>query len=212
MNLEKMSQIAADLLKDKRSHPYKELGNKYYHGVRPAKLALTLRKIIFPDDSSHDEILTAAAWFHDCANGNAEHCEEGARLCGEILKGLCTDSELEEICQIIRVHDDRSMQNDYSPWTKIHQDADHLDHFGSYDVMMGFFTGNAALWTIDRMADWFINYRDERRDALKGELNYDISRRILDEKIDFSVSFGRRFKAEIDGDIIGLEDMNLNNE
>jgi len=205
MELKAMSRMAEELLKNRRSHPYKEIGNKYYHGIRTAKLALTLRKIILPDDSSHDEILTAAAWFHDCANGSDNHCNEGAEWCRNNLKGLCTEGELDEICHIIRVHDDRSMEEDYSPWVKIHQDADHLDHFGSYDVMMGFFSANAAGRTLDEMADWFLKYRQNQRDSVKRELNYEISRRIYDEKTDYIAEFGKRFKAETSGEIIGLD-------
>ena len=204
MNLEKMSSLASELLENKRSHPYKELGNKYYHGIRTAKLALKLRKIILPCDDSHDDILTAAAWFHDCANGNSDHCRSGAEFCRTALKGLCTDEELEEICYIIKVHDDRTHTVDYSPWIKIHQDADHLDHFGSYDVMMAFLESNAHDRTIEDMVKWFLEMRPGQRDKVKAQLNYDISRRIYDEKTDFMVEFGKRFKAETDGEIIEM--------
>jgi len=202
MELDKMARLASELLRGKRSHPYKEVGNKYYHGLRTAKLAVTLRKLILPDDDSHDDILTAAAWFHDCANGGADHGNVGADYCMTALRGLCTDEELDEICHIIRVHDDRTHKVEYSPWVKLHQDADHLDHFGSYDVMMAFLECNGHDRTIDDMIKWFLEMRPGQRGKVKAQLNYDVSRRIYDEKIDFMVMFGERFKAECDGEII----------
>ena len=60
-----IKRLAAEEMENRSSHAWKERINKYYHGERVAKLALTLRKLVIPNDASRDQILTAAAWFHD---------------------------------------------------------------------------------------------------------------------------------------------------
>jgi len=208
MEKQKIAEIAASLMRDRRSHPHKEVGNKYYHGLRVAKIALTLRKIVLPEDDSRDDILTAAAWMHDCANGErnyGNHAIEGAKLCRELLAGCCTPEEMDGICHIVAHHDDRSHTVEYDTWLKCHQDADHLDHFGSYDVMMAFLECNASGGTIDDMLKWMQYDRPAQMERVKAQLNFDVSRRIYEEKMAFMSDFALRYQAETDGEIVGLE-------
>lgn len=119
----------------KRSHPFKERSNKYHHGERVAALAVRLRQLILPDENDSDDILTVAAWFHDIRNGANHHAALGAQCTRELLAAHCTAEELDQICDIIAVHDSRRPNdNAYLNIIKIHQDADHLDHFGVYDI------------------------------------------------------------------------------
>ena len=179
MNIEKIAETAALLMRDRRSHSHKEVGNKYYHGQRVAKIAVALRKIVLPGNNSRDDILTAAAWMHDCANGEqnyGNHASEGAEICRELLCDCCTAEELDQICHIVAHHDDRSHRTEYDIWLKCHQDADHLDHFGSYDVMMAFLECNASGKTIDDMVRWMLHDRPAQVDRVKEQLNFDVSR------------------------------------
>ncbi|MEA4832678.1 MAG: HD domain-containing protein [Oscillospiraceae bacterium] len=160
MNLDKIKSIATELMKDKRSHSWKERGNKYYHGERVAKLVVTLRGIILPNDQSHDEILTIAAWFHDIANGIEEHGTEGSAITREILSDHCTAAELDDICGIIAVHDDRSSNRRFfSDYIKLHQDADYLDHFGTYDIWMNFLYAVPHNETINDVSNYLLTER-----------------------------------------------------
>ena len=203
MELEKIKQVAEERLKNSRSHVWKELGNKYYHGERVARLALELRRRVIPGDDSHDDILTAAAWLHDIANGlSSDHAAEGARLVRGLIPDFCTPQELDGICSIISVHDDRSeRRHGYSVWVKLHQDADHLDHFGSYDVWM------VSLWTLQKggsildAADYLTRIRSSEMPRYRAELNFELSRRIFDEKAEYQFNFGRRLLIEGAGDI-----------
>ena len=95
MNLERIHEIAEGELLGKRSHSWKEPGNKFHHGERVARIALELRRAIVPEDDSHDEILTAAAWFHDVCNGVRRHDLLGAERTRALLTGVCTDAELD---------------------------------------------------------------------------------------------------------------------
>ena len=104
MELEKIKQVAEERLKNSRSHVWKELGNKYYHGERVARLALELRRRVIPGDNSHDDILTAAAWLHDIANGlSSDHAAEGARLVRGLIPDFCTPQELDAMAQRLSV-------------------------------------------------------------------------------------------------------------
>jgi len=202
MDLSVINNIAFELMGNKSSHGFKEKGNKYYHGQRVATLAVKLRKLVMPDDSSHDDIITVAAWLHDVMNGMDDHAREGAIKTREVLSSHCTDEELEKICKIIGVHDDRYTGRDtYSPYIKIHQDADHLDHFGTFDIWMIFLYAVAHGETINDVRDFLSNDRPKENEKYKSELNFEISRKIFDEKMEFLKYFTERFCVESTGGI-----------
>lgn len=206
MNLTEIKSIAINNLKDRRSHEWKERGNKYYHGERVAKLILTLRELIFPDDPSHDEILTVAAWFHDIMNGNDDHARIGAEETRSLLTGYCTIAELDEICAIIAVHDDRySDRSLFSDWVKLHQDADHLDHFGTYDIWMIFLYSLPHDRTILDELKYMLNERPLDFPKHRSELNFELSRIIYDEKIEFLKQFTERFAVESSGGVWDID-------
>lgn len=205
MNLERIHEIAEGELLGKRSHSWKEPGNKFHHGERVARIALELRRAIVPEDDSHDEILTAAAWFHDVCNGVRRHDLLGAERTRALLTGVCTDAELDEICGIIRVHDDRTRDPSFSPWVKLHQDADHLDHFGTYDVWICILECGANNLTLPRAAQKLMERNFDELPPKREELNYELSRRIFDERVACSQAFAARFAKESRGEIVGLD-------
>jgi uncharacterized protein len=202
MDMIAIKKVAFELMEDKNSHSWKERGNKYYHGERVASLALKLRKLIFPEDDSHDDILTVAAWFHDIMNGNEQHAVLGAERTREVLADYCSKDELEAICEIISVHDDRYTGRDrYSNYIKLHQDADHLDHFGTYDIWMTFLYAIPHEQKLSDTVDFLVNTRPTQDEKYRNELNFDISKVIYDEKSDFVKYFSERFQVEANGGI-----------
>lgn len=201
MDLTAIKQIAFAEMGDKRSHPFKERGNKYTHGERVAKLAVRLRQLLFPENSELDDILTIAAWFHDICNGVDNHTELGAERTRELLTPYCTAEELEQICAIIAVHDDRKMVKTYPDIIKLHQDADHLDHFGTFDVWICFQYAPPHDQTIDDAREWMRNVRQTENKQYRSELNFELSRRIFDEKAEFLQAFTERFAIESTGGI-----------
>lgn len=197
MNLEEINQLAFELLGNKRSHAERELGNKYQHGERVAKLILLLRKNILPNDDSHDDILTVAAWFHDLMNGSDNHAEEGSHKAREVLTKYCTEYEMDEICKIISVHDDRnSDRSKLSDYIKLHQDADQLDHFGTFDVWTEFLYARHHDKRMIDVIDWFQNTRHNDGIRYREELNFEVSKKIFDEKNEFVRLFGERLSVE----------------
>jgi len=201
MNLAVIKQIVQAEMSHKRSSPYNEIGDKYAHGERTAALALRLRQLILPNDSSHDDILTVAAWFHDIRNGMANHCELGAQRTRVLLAGHVPADELEQICHIIAVHDNRNHENNFPDLIKIHQDADHLDHFGTLDIWrsVAYTTGNDR--TIKNALDFFRDERPAEAKKWRSQLHFDISRRIYDDKEQYMQSFIQRLAVEGAGGI-----------
>ena len=190
---------------EKSSHPWKEPGNKYAHGIRCAKLVLRLRDMIFPDTDDprlDPDILTVAAWFHDICNGQHDHEKAGAELVHTLLCDYLTEEELDTVCAIIRVHDHKETdRSDYSPAILLLQDADVLDHLGTYSIWItisefaykhktpeeyavqfdnGVFAGFAARWR-----KW---------------INYPQSLVLFDEKIQYETEFAHRMRRELMGE------------
>jgi uncharacterized protein len=197
MDLVAIKQLAFYYMGNKSSHSWKETGNKYYHGERVSKLIITLRQNILPNDDSHDEILMVASWFHDIMNGIENHAEEGARRAREVLVEYCSEYEMDEIFKIISVHDDRhSDRSLFSDYIKLHQDADHLDHFGTFDVWTEFLHAIHHKRTIIEVIDWFQITRKTQDEHYRNELNFEISKKIYDEKSEFVNSFGNRLSVE----------------
>jgi len=208
MNLPAMAALAEQLLKPRKAHIDREKGGIYYHGQRVAKTVLLLRRAILPEDGSHDDILTAAAWFHDIGKDLKPHARYGAVLAGEALAPHCSVEELDEIREIISLHDDRKPgDNHYSPWVKLQQDADMLDHFGSYILWLDIWHSacNEGSWR--EMA----YYEDEPWEACLAKnrrlVNYPLSLRIFDEKAAFINDVYARMRVECTGGIVGLEDL-----
>jgi uncharacterized protein len=206
MNLPAMQSLAEQLLKPRKAHIDREKGGIYYHGQRVAHTALLLRRTILPEDGAHDDIITAAAWFHDIGKDIKPHAHYGAVLAREALKPHCSAGELDEICEMISLHCERRPGgNGYSPALKLLQDADMLDHFGSY-----------MLWTdIWRCASTEVTWQemacfDEARWAAhcvrqRTLLNFPLSQRIFDEKNAFIDAVYARMRVECAGGIAGLE-------
>ena len=202
MNLDTIKKIAFDVLGEKKSHSWKDKGNKYYHGERTANLAIKLRQHIIPDDDSYDDILTVAAWFHDVMNGGENHCLVGAEKAREFLSGYCTADELDSICEIISVHDDRDYDNSrHSVYIKLHQDADHLDHFGIFEIWSHFLYVSPINQTMNESIEWLKDVRPTKTEKYRKELNFEISKKIYDEKMEFLERFTERFAVEGKGEI-----------
>ena len=149
-----------------------------------------------------DDILTVSAWFHDICNGMDDHCALGAERTRELLTGHVTADELEQICHTIAVHDDRKPSDSkYSDIVKIHQDADHLDHFGTLDIWrcVAYTIGNSR--TMKDAMEFFRDVRPAETIRWRSELHFDLSRRIYDDREKYMISFIERFALEGAGGI-----------
>lgn len=196
LELDKIRLIAEKEMKNRRSHDFKDMGNKYYHGLRTAKLALDLRRRLFPGLDTEDELLTVSAWFHDVRNGEDDHCVLGAQTTARLLKGTVPEPELERICEIISVHDRR--YDSYDPIIYLHQDADLLDHFGAYDIMMNASYGITMGESSEELRDRFFRETQNGIDNHRHRLHYDFSKELFDKRVEFQFRFAEEFKREMD--------------
>ena len=199
MDLVKINQIAFDEMSEK-VHWSGEKGYKYYHGKRVAKLALELKKYILPDDSGeHDDIMTISGWFHDCMYDEKEHHIAGAERAKILLANYCSEYELREIYDIIYRHGGRSDSGD-SVYAQILQDADHIDHLGASMIWTEFLyalhNGKDIFETIAKMKEV-----QKIFGGTEAGLNFDISKKIRRERIEFSRLFIERFNVEGTGRI-----------
>jgi uncharacterized protein len=207
MDLQKLKELAFQHMGSRKAHREREMGFIYYHGQRVANIAVTLRKLVLPEDDSKDDLLTAAAFFHDIAKGIEPHGQYGAVLAGELLKEHCKPDELSEITELIRCHQLREKGAGYSEHIKILQDADILDHFGVIEIWMNFqyyaFTDGPVTESVKFYKEEFPKFAQHVGEML----NYEVSRRIYKEKIDFVRSFAGRMSVEAEGGIYNLDEV-----
>ena len=208
LHLDELRTICETQLAQKSSHTWKEPGNKFGHGIRTAKLAERLRMEICPNDTSvNPDILTVAAWFHDLCNGQEDHENAGADALPALIGHLVTEEELTAVCDLIRLHDHRMKDvaidarlAAYLPALLLLQDADFLDHLGTYSVWATF-----AEFTYQHKTplDYAKQFTDGSYDRFaarwRREINYPRSLEIFEEKINFEVEFGKRMLRELDG-------------
>jgi uncharacterized protein len=199
MDIKVLEEIAYNMMANRKAHVEREKGFIYYHGLRVSKISLNLRKIILNEDCSHDDIILAACLFHDVAKGIEPHGKYGSILVRDILKQYCTEYEMNEITNIIYNHSLRKKNNDYSEYVKIVQDADMLDHFGSIDIWMNFAYAAYKDNPISSSLEYYDSQYKYEVKKCRELLNYDVSRKIFDEKVSFSTSFINRLKRENEG-------------
>jgi uncharacterized protein len=203
MDLQLIKQRAFENLGKRKAHHHRETGFIYYHGARVANLVINLRKLVLPEDNSKDDILQAASYFHDVAKGIEPHSKYGAILVREMLQDLCTEEEVEQISGLIHCHAARKKRK-YNNYEMLLQDADLLDHFGTVELWMNF---NYYAIEDEDMNSSIDYYHTEFKDmAAKNRslLNFEVSERIFDEKLEFVYDFVKRMEIENKGDIVDI--------
>ena len=204
MDLQLVKQRAFEHLGKRKAHRHREVGFIYHHGVRVANFVVNLRRLVLPEDGSKDEILQAAAYFHDVAKGIEPHAKYGAVLVRELLQDICTRDEIEEIADLIACHAQRKKRS-YNVFEMLLQDADLLDHFGTIDIWMSFCYCAIADKNIDYSIEFYDTEFKEMAAKNRSLLNFEVSERIFDEKLAFEDSFMQRLIIENRGDIVSFD-------
>lgn len=204
MNFEKLDSLAEHYMGRRKSHIEREIGHVYFHGKRVASSVLLLRKKLFPEDDSHDDVLYCAGLFHDIGKGIEPHDRTGALLVRDFLREELTAQELEAVCGLILAHDDRQPGSDkHSPWAKLLQDADVLDHFGIQGVWLSFtyeaYAGQKGMY---ELPEFYETEWEEVVSRNRDVLNFGISKEIFDEKIQYERSVIHRLKKEGKGEYV----------
>lgn len=201
MDINRIEELAFNKMGKRKAHTTREKGYTYHHGLRTAKLAIEIRKMLDELDSTKDNIIYVASLFHDIAKGIEPHGENGSILVQQILKDECSHEELIKISEIVRYHNLRN-GNDWPKYIKIVQDADILDHMGTMDVWLSFMYQAYDEKSVDESIKFYNskeyeNYLKESR----RKLNYDISKKIFDDRIEFIYEFIQRLNIEGKGEI-----------
>ena len=192
MDFEALDDLAARLMAKRKPHVQRERGSVYYHGQRVAKGVIQLRKMV-SSDNSHDPYLRAAALFHDVGKGMDPHAAIGAAMMREQLKGYMAPDEIAEVTRLIAAHDDRrpdSRKHDLP--TRLLQDADLLDHYGTQEIFMCFSYSAVHERGVHTALDFYRNDFKKIVNRNRKMLNFDESRRIFDEKYRFQREFIKR--------------------
>lgn len=198
MDFEALDALAIQLMRKRKAHLLRERGFIYRHGRRVAAGVIALRKRIM-EDNSHDEVLRAAAMFHDVAKGIEPHEKTGAVLAQSLLVPYMTEAELAEVVYLIGAH--KSADTD-DLWARLLMDADFLDHFGSIEIGLSFQYGAYQEEGMPTTLDWYQTGFDVHAAHVRSLLHFDVSRAIFDEKVEFSRAFARRLAVEMAGDYL----------
>lgn len=202
MDLDKVADLAQNLMINRCSHPYREQGYIYFHGQRVGQIALKLRKLIFSHEIDYDQVILAGSWFHDLGKGIEPHWEYGAVLAATVLKDYCSEWELAKIKEIIAGHTLRK-EKEYPFYVQLVQDADILDHFGTQDIWLNFTRCGYTGKDMQDSLDFYEEAYDTRMSRIRGLLNFEESMEAFDEKDRFLRDFIHRFREEGKGKLIG---------
>lgn len=202
MDIDKIRNIAFKTMGRRKAHLSREKGYIFYHCERVAKLALQLRESLFTDEISKDGIIYVGALFHDVTKGIEPHHLTGAQLIRTLLVNECTQQELDEISEVIQLHNSRN-RSELPVHIKIVQDADVLDHFGSLEIWLKFmYSAHQEESVFDAIRHWNSEEHKEYIQNTRQSLNFELSKEIFDKKIDFQTYFSNHFQKECNGNII----------
>ena len=206
MDFERLNAVAEKLMKHRKAHPEREQGSIYEHGQRVMKLAITLREEVLPGDDSMDDILRLAGMFHDIGKGIEPHAAFGAPIMMQAVKGIVTDEEAQAAARLIEAHCDRRPDEPaHTVWERLIQDADLLDHMGTYNIWMDIQYCAYREMSVSDEAEFLRNKVEAYAAFHRTQLNFDVSKRIYDDRIGFYLEFMRRFLAEAQGEVYRAE-------
>lgn len=207
MDFEALDAIAQKLMKRRKSHIEREIGSIYDHGKRVSRLILTLRKEERPADDSTDDILRLAAMFHDIGKGIEPHAQFGPPIMLQAVEGMVSPEEAREAARLIAAHCDRRPEEPlHDFWARLLQDADLLDHIGTYNIWMDICYYAYREEGVEAEAAFLKEYAQEYAQKHRKLLNFSSSRRIYDDRVGFYLEFARRFQAEARGEVYKKEE------
>lgn len=201
LDRERALEKAREILGSAVSHDRREPGWAFRHGMRTANLSLWLRERLFPGESWMDDVLYAAALFHDCAKDDEEdHAQAGARRAGEYLQGIVEGENLEAVTGAIAMHNKRGQP--CGDVEKLLQDADIVDHFGTIEVWLNVSYSVLGGEGPERSLEFYRTEWEGMISELRGLLNFELSRAVYDDRIAYNNEFIKRLDIESAGGVV----------
>ena len=204
MDLKRIEDIARREMATRREPNFREPGWILHHGRRVGRIAAHLaRELRLP---CHPDLLYAAGLFHDIAKGRERHNEAGAELTGRLLADLLTATELADVTEAIRLHNQRGRDGDLPDAVRLIQDADVLDHAGFVEVWLTFYWHGHHGETFADHEAWLAGQEYARHHAyMAAHLNYEASRRLLARRQAwaerFYADFHHIYREGVDGEL-----------
>ncbi len=203
---QEMIRIAAQTMCRRRENPCRETGYIFYHGLRVTRISFLLAESL-QIEVDWPEVLFAGALFHDIGKGFPRHPEIGSGLVKVLLKDLIQGEVLERAARIVLMHNDRGQEN-LPDEIRIVQDADIIDHYGAQGIWLKFqYSAQCNESVYDAMDFWHSGSCEGLIAQSRMELNYDLSRRIFEQRLAFQNDFSRVFENEIYGGIDSVDDI-----
>jgi uncharacterized protein len=193
MNMERIEQIAYDAMANRIEPRVREPGWFYYHGRRTGKIALWLCDQL--DVDVNRDIVHVGALFHDVGKGTEPHNEIGAEVTRSLIGEWCTAGELDGICEIILGHNQRNHTKARSLPVRIVQDADLIDHVGPIVPWLTFYWSGTHNETFHDHVRFICGEENAAyRKKMRADLNFEVSRRVYDERVAFEDQFFAEFR------------------
>ncbi len=193
MNIEDIKKMAFRKMGSRKEQSAREPGWLYYHGIRTANISLKLNKSLKANVDKF--IIYSGAIFHDIGKGEDPHNETGANMIKDLLNKKIEDIKLDRITAIIKYHCQRNLSDQLQIEQKIVQDADLLDHVGIIVPWLAFYWSGTYNETIHQHLAFKKSEENHKyRGGMRKRLNFDVSIRIFDERIEFEDDFLNKFE------------------
>lgn len=188
-----------------------EPGYRWYHGVRTAKLAGYLASQMQLEVD--EDVLEIGGLLHDIGkagySGPEPHGPRGARIIREEAAQLFTPDTLERVTAIVANHYQRPNSKhwrgkkapEFPAETLLVQDADIIDHLGANAVWLAFRYGAAQLRNQEAAIQRFHQVDPPWHEESLASLNYTISRRELEHRLQFLEHFYSQWELEEQGEL-----------
>lgn len=188
-----IEQIAIAQMLDRQEQTGRERGWLFYHGLRTAKIAEEICSLL-GIETDKDVVFTGAL-FHDIGKGSEPHNLKGAELTERLLMAHFTKEELTQVCEVIRLHNQRRESKEHASYVKVVQDADLIDHVGPIGPWLAFYWSGTHNQTIHDHIRFVIGEENDRyRKGMRSRLNFDVSVAMFDERVRWEDSFFETFR------------------
>ncbi|NLW17690.1 MAG: HD domain-containing protein [Firmicutes bacterium] len=191
-----------------------EPGYRWYHGVRTAQLAIHLAKEMGLEVDI--KVLELGGLLHDIGKagyrGSEPHGPRGANIIRREIGHLFSPDKLEVVTAIVANHYQRPKSKywrgkkapNFPPEVLLVQDADILDHMGANAIWLAFHYGTAEGRNQAAAIQHFYQVDPPWYEECLASLNYEISRRELEHRLNFAHHFYQQWEREEGGKLTCL--------